>query len=126
MRNDEIFTGMRRPTAPAALRRRALRAARAAASEAAPALRSLLADLLWESRPLRWTWATAVVLAVATNLLLLAVSSSTEGTEVNRRTLVEEPEIRYFLDRYRPASSGGHALAELGHDEEKLAMRIEG
>ena len=34
------------------------------------ATRPRLADLLWESRPLRLAWAAAVVLAVAVNLLL--------------------------------------------------------
>lgn len=72
------FRDLRPPAAPAGLRERTLAGARAAAEaagRAAPAGedrpgRRGLADLLWESRPLRLAWAVALVGLIGVNLYL--------------------------------------------------------
>lgn len=124
--HDDIFTGMRRPAVPETLRGRVLAAARAAAGEAVARVRPLLTDILWESRPVRLAWAAAVVLGVATNLLLAASLPGDGNAATLRRPPTDEPEIELLLERYDPSPFGGRGLTQLGYDEEALSTRIKG
>ncbi len=68
-RNDErdVFTTLGAPRAPDNLKQRVLDAA-SEALKAAPGWS--LWDLLWESRPLRVTWAVAIVGLVVANIVI--------------------------------------------------------
>ncbi len=67
---DQLFTGLRKPTAPLALRERVLDAA----LRVEPLPPRSLEDRLFFSRPLRLAWAAAVVGLLAVNLQLGPVS----------------------------------------------------
>lgn len=95
------FRHLRPPAAPAGLRERILTAARLAAEAAAeredPEETAAggsrgLTDLLWESRPLRLAWATALAALLGINLYLDRAPS-------------RAPEVRTAATSHRPAEA---------------------
>ncbi len=119
--NDELFRGMKPASAPAGLRDRALRAARAAAGEPGAAKRTGVRFTRFDL-----AWATALLLLLAFNLLLSArgrsdgvvAASGHEAvvdTRANRddRHLAQELGVSPWLIAAERSTAGRNAGEEL-------------
>ncbi|HVN76185.1 MAG TPA: hypothetical protein VMT19_07715 [Thermoanaerobaculaceae bacterium] len=85
--SDELFSGMKVPGPPGRLRERALRAARAAAPEAASRGR-----VPWGFRRLDLVWVGALLVLLASNALLTMSSRRAATLEAGRAAVAQREE----------------------------------